>query len=446
MVNTVESNEPRADKNKLLVIDGLIAMVLFAVSALLSALTFGYLDPVLYGLLGVDFWFHSDMTRVFYNLKGVEASHYRASVHPLFSLIAYYAAILIKALLNLFSQAGDEQLAQFFIAMVAGTWIAALYSLLRVLRLARTDAILFSLLGALSAASLFWFSVPETYSLGSVSILSALIVAAVHLHRPLSEGWFVAASAFSLSVTITNWMAGLAAAFFNLNLGKAIRVTLLAFLIVYLLWLLEKQLLFAAGSVLDHRDELMYIFRKETGGPFHILVTFFSTSMVMPEIKLIAKLDRPDWLILSVQHSLPWRSGLLCLTAFSSWMVLFCLGFWRLLVGPLALRFRLLIGALLLGQAVLHLIYGEETFLYSLHYLPLLVITSALAVTGPYRRVVLVLATVVLISAGTNNFLRFREARGIMMQHFYPDRESGIELNYLPLEAKQLSELISLNQ
>ncbi len=422
---STDPNINRPARFKPLVCDGLIAALLGAVSVLLSIFTFGYLDPVLYGLLGIDFWFQSDMTRVFYNMTGVESSHYRASVHPLFSLIVYHAILVVEGFVGLFRHITDEQSAQLLIAGAAGVWTATLYSFLRIIYLPRFDASLFSLLGIFSSASLFWFSVPETYSFGSVSILLALAAAAVHQRRGLAEGWFVAASSASLSITITNWMAGLAATFFSLRPGKALRVTIIAFIAVYLLWMLEKHLFPAAGSFLHNSGELNYIFREETGGPLHIMVAFFSTTVVMPEVQLIGKLDRPDWLILSVQKSLPWQGGVLTLTAFCSWLTLLGLGLWHLFSGPAAVRVRLLIGVLLAGQLVLHLIYGEETFLYALHFLPLLIITAALSVTGRFRRLALVLAAISVITAGTNNMIRFRQARQIMIEHFYPDRSTA---------------------
>jgi len=425
MDTSTQPNRPGQKHSKPVLIDVLVASMLAVVSILLSIITFGYLDPVLYGLLGIDFWFQSDMTRVFYNMTGVESSHYRASVHPLFSLIAFYGAIIVEQGAGIFRTLTDEQSAQLFIAGVAGVWAATLYTLLRLLSLPRLDAFLFSLLGVFSAAFFFWFSVPETYSFGSVSILLPLVAAALNQRSSLAEGWFVAASSVSLSVTITNWMAGLGAAFFSLRFGRAFRVSLAAAVIVSLLWLLEKKIFPATGSLLNNSGELNYIFREETGGPLHILISFLSSTIVMPEVQLIGKLDRPDWLILSVQHSLPWQGGIITLAASCGWLALFSLGLWQLLFGNTAGRIRLLVGALLAGQLVLHLIYGEETFLYSLHFLPLLIVTAALASKSRYRRFVLGLVTAVMIVAGINNMIRFREARQLMMQQFYPDRTAG---------------------
>ena len=257
MLTSTDKNTTGVAWNSPLAIDGLIALILAAVAALLSALNFGYLDPVLYGLLGIDFWFQSDMARAFYNMTEAESSHYRASVHPLFSLIAYHGVLFVKCGIGLFHEITSDQAVQLVMAAVAGTWTATLYTLLRLLSLWRFEAVLFSLLGAFSAASLFWFSVPETYSFGSVSILSALTVAAVHQRRALAEGWFVLASTATLSFTITNWMAGLAAAFINLRIGRALRVTLITFASVYLLWLLEKHLFPTAGSFLNNREKII---------------------------------------------------------------------------------------------------------------------------------------------------------------------------------------------
>ncbi len=169
-------------------IDALIAFGLALCAGVFSSMTFAYLDPVLYGLEGIDFWFQSDMTRVFYNMTGVDdASHYRASVHPLFSLAGYFSTKTVLGVFGRFAGFGPVQAVQVIIALVAFFWAAALYLLLRLMSLPRLDAAIFSLLGVFSAASIFWFSVPETYSFGSLSIMAPLIVASFSQYRPVSE-------------------------------------------------------------------------------------------------------------------------------------------------------------------------------------------------------------------------------------------------------------------
>jgi hypothetical protein len=103
-------------------------------------------------------------------------------------------------------------------------------------------------------------------------------------------------------------------------------------------------------------------------------------------------------------------------------------------------RIRLIIGLTLAGQLVLHLLYGEETFLYSLHYLPLLIATAALAAIGQFRKISLILALIVLCGGGINNLVKFREARNVMILHFYPERGGEVRVPVLDAPTGYLME------
>jgi hypothetical protein len=85
-------------------------------------------------------------------------------------------------------------------------------------------------------------------------------------------------------------------------------------------------------------------------------------------------------------------------------------GIWGFVVGRENLRLRFVIGVVLGGQLVLHLLYGEETFLYSLHFAPLLILVAAFGTTTSARAVVLVLVAGLIVSVGVNNVTRFSEA------------------------------------
>jgi hypothetical protein len=65
---------------------------------------------------------------------------------------------------------------------------------------------------------------------------------------------------------------------------------------------------------------------------------------------------------------------------------------------------RVVLACTLAGQVLLHMIYGEETFLYALHFAPLLVLAAALAAAATaWRRTILVLAVALAFAAGVNN-------------------------------------------
>lgn len=116
------------------------------------------IDPYLLENPSWAVWFESDLPRSFANMIARSSNHYRTSVDPLFSLIAFPPAYILYQL------GGDAVTAvRIVIAIVASVWISTVFLLLRLLGCRQLDAILFSLLGSISAAAIFWFAVPETF-------------------------------------------------------------------------------------------------------------------------------------------------------------------------------------------------------------------------------------------------------------------------------------------
>lgn len=86
-----------------------------------------------------------------------------------------------------------------------------------------------------------------------------------------------------------------------------------------------------------------------------------------------------------------------------AWAGLLALGVYGLVASPGFPAFRLVLALALAGQFVLHLFYGYETFVFSLHFLPLLVAITALGSKTRFRPFVLTLAVVFSFSAFFNN-------------------------------------------
>jgi hypothetical protein len=55
------------------------------------------------------------------------------------------------------------------------------------------------------------------------------------------------------------------------------------------------------------------------------------------------------------------------------------------------------------GQVALHIVFGNETFLYALDWVPLFVTAAALASLGRPRWIVLTLAAIFAVTAGIHN-------------------------------------------
>ncbi len=144
-------------------------------------------------------WLDSDGPRVISDMTERWANHYRASVHPLFPLLTYLPVYFFKKLFGV----RLIKAAELTLTLVACCWALMLFVFLRLMRYRRFGSVILSLLAVTSAASVFWMTVPETYPLGSLTILLALTAVALEYYRKLSGIAHVLTIALMFAVTIT---------------------------------------------------------------------------------------------------------------------------------------------------------------------------------------------------------------------------------------------------
>jgi hypothetical protein len=344
-----------------------------------------------------DLWFQSDAPRLFENLTRRHSDHYRSNVHPLFSLVGYGGVYLLRRFFRLDSWTAVHA----FEALVAAGWAATLYLLLRLAGHRRLDGTVLTLLGVGSAAAVLWLSMPESYGLGSLTLMLPLVVLAAVAIRPLPIGWWALASAASLSITVTNWMSGLAATLRALGWRRAALASAAAVVVVTTAWGVEHRFFPSTEFFVSH-EEQDYLRVPTPARIARVIGVMAIHTMVVPRIGLA--FDDPHWL--SVQRSWPGSGGPLGVVATIAWVVLFGLGLreagrrWR--TDPLVLVTL----ACLAGQLALHIVYGEETLLYAMHWLPLLILVAGFALLGPQRPWALALASVTLVSGSAHNLPR----------------------------------------
>lgn len=389
--------------------DILIVIALMTVVSCLSCIWAWFISPVLVENSYWDLWFESDIPREFANMIDRWSNHYRTNVHPLFSLIAFPPTYLLTKL-------GFESISavRIVIAFVASVWISLLYWVMRLINCRRFDAIVFSLLGAISGAAIFWFGVPVTYSFGSVSMLTALVIVGLGQYRQLSSWWYLGVSALTLSITTTNWMAGILATFVNHRWKQALQITINAFSLVVILSFVQYLIFPSAEFLLKIQSEKTYVFNEGSVGALNVIQSFISHTMIVPAIEIIDKTSRPGFATPGIQMvtqlSAPGSGSLWGKVAVLLWTALLGLGIWGLFSIKKHLKLRIVLALIILGQLVLHLLYGEETFVYSLHFAPFLVILAAMSTLTRARPLALVLAGMLLLSAGINNSLQFNRA------------------------------------
>lgn len=388
--------------------------------------------PILTDFYAQDIWFGSDIPTVFGNITSLQSDYGRNNKHPLFPLLVFPLVYGFGKAFHLDSVAA----ARLVIALVGAIWIGSLYSLFRLMQLPRLDAIIFSLLGSVSAAAVFWFVVPESFSFGSLSILLALVLVALAQSRKLSPAWYVAVGAFSLSITITNWMAGLLATIVTHRWLKALQITLTTFLVVNVLWVLQRSIFRNAGypfSLKTFVGEKKFMSAPESDSVLSALSSFFYQTIVMPAIQLSDSVIRPNWVKLTTNTLTPGTGGVWGTVAAVTWTVLLILGTWGFFSTRQQSKLRIVVGLTILGQLLIHSIYGaRETFIYSLHFAPLLLTVAAFSSLTRLRWVGLGLAGLLVVNAGINNRAQFSQLTASLQSYGTPQQQVQAQVRSRP--------------
>jgi hypothetical protein len=351
---------------------------------------------------GNDVWFEADLPTVSDRILHRWSDQSRNARHPLFPLMATLPVNAAKAVL------GEQPASRLFIVLVAAVWVAALYVLLRAVTPGRIDALVFTTLGCVSAAAMFWLPVPETYALGSVSVIAALALCAWDPPGRAGATAYVIAAAFSLSVTTTNWVSGLAAIFSRKPPRTALQLAANSLTLVVLLWGLQHMLFSSAAFFIGEGAQTRFVLPHGLAGIAQSLRAVLFHSMVMPAIAIVPE---QKWgTIMSVQDSAVGSGGAMAIAATVLWAMLLGLGAWTLATRASSIRLPLLLA--LGGHLLVYAIYGEETFLYTLHIAPLLVCVAALATNTRLRMVALGSAAFVAVLLAFHNSSQLAQALG----------------------------------
>jgi hypothetical protein len=402
-----------------------LALAVGAVALTLSG--YGRLNPEIHHLSTWDYWFESDPFRTF-DLATDRASihHHSTSHHPLFSITAFPPVFALTVVLGLSAETALATVLSICAALLLVTSNATM----RMLGLARLDAFVFSALIGVSSAALFWSPVPETFSVGGLSIMVVMAVCAFAERNKGAPAWlFLLASVASLSATTTNWLAGagMLATFmaWRVALWRAIQTLILALAV----WAVQAAAFPETDNFLNifRGSEVDYLFNPAALGVSSKLVVFFFHSIVMPNV------GEAYGYRLTVQGALPGAGGALAAIGALLWAGLLGLGAWSAVS---ALRGRGVAGAktvtalllALAGQLLITLLFGIESFLYSLHFAPLLVLLAALSALTPARRVALGLALALATVAGVNNLQKLDAAAARVVDRYEHERRFSAAL------------------
>ena len=402
--------------------DATVIVILLVAGFFGSLFTQSKIDTRMYEYAsGDNAFFQSDIPRVVEHMTDRKSDHYRIKVHPLFLLAGWPPVFALEKVLHI----EQHRAIQLTIAAAAAAWLATFYGLLRLSGSRRLDSVIFTLLLCSSAAAITWTSVPETYLFGSVTLMLPLLLLAAAQYRKFGWKSYVVASALSMSMTITNWMSGIIVAAVSLRRRRAVRVTIYSFYLVVTLWGVQQAIFKNTPFFMDPSLERHFILRSEWGGPLYNFRGAMLYSMVMPAVQAVPLPPDPgsplpprvNFSMFTVQRSSLASAGVVGDAALAGWVLLLVIGAAGLCFTRGQTQWRLALGAVILGQIGLHTVYGEESFLYAAHYLPLLILLAAWGARTKLRPAVLALAGIVIVLSFYNNGMRFKQLAAGVTAH-----------------------------
>jgi hypothetical protein len=390
-------------------------------------------DPLFTDLYAQDVWFGGDIPTVFGNITSLNSDFGRNNKHPLFPLIVFPLVFLSGKLFHL-----DPLGAARLVAVGVSTlWIGGLYTLFRVMGCYRLDAVLLSLVGAVSAASIFWLVIPESFPLASLTFILGLVFVTLTQFRPFTGAWYIAINVITVSITITNSMVGILATLVNNRWKKAIQIFVGSLLLATGLWILQRIVFtnsgfpFQPGTFIGEKKFIS----AASGGTFSFLSAFFYQTMVMPATQFVDLAIRPDWVKIEASLLAPASGSVWGIAAVVSWTALLGLGLWNFVTIKQHNKLRIVLGLTLLAQIGMHSIYGaDETFIYSLHFIPLLLTVVAFSFLTRLRIISLILAVILIVSAGINNRTQFTAIAANLWNYGTPQQQVEAQMKLRPAD------------
>ncbi|BAU66910.1 hypothetical protein STA3757_43160 [Stanieria sp. NIES-3757] len=431
-LNTIKLPSKKVFDYRIDILIGLALAIAIAIATYFG--TYQIPDPIFTDIYVQDVWFGSDIPTVFGNITSFNSDFGRNNKHPLFPLFVFPLVFAIAKLLQLDSLSA----VRVVIICVAILWICSLYFLFRLMGCYRLDATLFSLLGAVSAASIFWLVIPESFSFGSLTIILGLAFVVLSQYRPFSSVWYLAVNIMTVSITITNWMVGILATVVNHRWKKIFQILIVSLLLATGLWIIQRIVFTNSGFPFQPGTfigEKKFMSAPSSKSILAVISSFFYQTMVMPATRLVDSPIRPDWVKFNVDTLAPGSGSSWGTVAILTWTGLLCLGIWGFFSTKKHPKLRIVLGLTLVGQLLIHSVYGaEETFIYSLHFIPLLLTLTVFSLFTPLRPLSLVLAIILIFSAGITNKTQFNAIASSLWNYGTPHQQVEAQMKLRPAD------------
>jgi hypothetical protein len=334
----------------------------------------------------LDIWLGADVPRVIDDMTNPLANHWRTIVHPIFPLILLPVGGLLTKLAP-----SQDIAAQILISLSAAITGILLFATTQNLGIKPIDSWLLIGAFASSSAFIFWWSIPETFPIGSLTILIPFFLLS---YEERSFKTWTLALAGSLAITTTNFSAGIIAVAFSKQRQNFFKISFFALLLILALSFLQKSYLPSAN----------YFFVRSVAGERHFVTTstdprgslpgraldFAVYTGVVPDNP--TRIDHPSTgnPIIFFPHTLKIFTSFRSIPAIC-WIALVSIGSIKLFQN-FQLNLAKALFFFLLTQFAFHMIYGDQPFLYSAHFLPEFILLISLSFRPATPRALLILA------------------------------------------------------
>lgn len=390
-----------------------LAALAFAAGVALSAFAADRPSPAsMAEWLNIDKWFGADIYRIVKSETEPEhRGHHRNNVHPFYSGMTYPLVWVGKTL----SGAEPLKVVMALHGLLAGLLGVALYGLAAQAVRVWWHAALLTVMALSSAGFVFWAGVAETRVPAALSV--AVVLAAHGALQVQQAGRWVLINLLAFSMLITNWSVALIAMFLKMPWRRAC-VLAAATLVVAVPLSLAQRMAFPESGLFFKG------LQKEAG---YVQLTRRAPAEVVSKVARRAVVwTTSGFLLPGVVHQAPVEGDLrsvfdlslfeaepqaLVLLGTLCWLALLALAvrtWWparaRDSVTTLAVVF-------LLGQLLLHLVYGDETFLFVLNSLPAFVVLIGGAFRSSAARPAVALAGIATVCGLLHNLPLLEQAR-----------------------------------
>lgn len=373
-----------------------------------------------------DSYFGADVFRAFPDMTTPTTPYGSNTKHPLINLLQIPSGALQLGL----SCSAWEAIRVIFVTN-AFVWAAAVFTLCKHITGRKLDALLLTILALSTSAAMFWLPTPETFALGSTTILLPLTLLSCS-RACRSYTLHVFAHVLALAITITNWASALVCSQIAFGTRKNLLIGLHALGVLCLLTALQPLIAERSGFV-NARDAIGYwnAFGNRQGIPDtlkHVFLTPLSPRWI--EYRIIPKgdpfpprdvpnidarkrpgatLDRVDPPSQVLQH-----------LQYVLWFLLLGMSLYQFVRHHRANRVLVALYLATAAQLLIALMYGEQTFLFSMHWTPLLVISIGASLSSRFR-VAAVTSVVVLAAANlVTNMSMFVDSTAILQAALRP--------------------------